>query len=454
MKIQKVRFFNFRNVPDMEKQIAGSNILLLAENTKGKSNFIKGLKAALCGELGPGAIRQGQDKAEVEIALAEYENAQPIEGSEYTFKLIVKKDKDGSERAGVEVKAPNGFKETKKTVIGTIAGEVELEYDFVELSRTDKGRKQQLEILRGLLDDETRTALELFENKAAQAYAERTEVNREIKRLEGWIATQGMDRELVEKYGAQENIDIGGLQTQIAKAHEHNSKRADVDRRLGDRGHQIQKNQTEIRNLELKIESIRRENAELDKLNIQASEWLGSNKEITSAALEQELSQAIETNKIIDRAKGLQGSLTELSQHKDRSGELTALHDSSKQAIADAIRDMHSPIEGLSFDENNAYYNGKLIHPDQLSTSEIMEFDIRLLIAKRQATKAGADKSLADVLFVERGESFGMGKLIELQKAATACGYQVIMEQVERGTEELRVELMPDYLQTKTTANA
>src|SRR3990167_2897561 len=365
MKIQKVRFFNFRNVPDMEKEIAGSNILLLAENTKGKSNFIKGLKAALCGQLGPGAIKQGADKAEVEIALAQYENAQPVEGSEYTFKLTVKKDKDGTERAGLEVKAPNGFKETKKTVIGTIAGEVELEYDFVELSRTDKGRKQQLEILRGLLDDDTRTALELHENKAAQAYSERTEVNREIKRLEGWIATQGR-------------------------------------------------------------------------------EWMGLNKTIVTEALEQELNQAIETNKMIDRAKGLQGSLTELSQHKDRSGELTALYDSSRQAIADAIRDMHSPIEGLSFDETSAYYNGKLIHPDQLSTSEIMEFDIRLLIAKREAArKDGA--ALADVLFVERGESFGMGKLIELQKAAAVCGYQVIMEQVERGTEELRVELMPDY---------
>src|SRR3990167_1743364 len=444
MKIQKVRFFNFRNVPDMEKEIAGSNILLLAENTKGKSNFIKGLKAALCGQLGPGAIKQGADKAEVEIALAQYENAQPVEGSEYTFKLTVKKDKDGTERAGLEVKAPNGFKETKKTVIGTIAGEVELEYDFVELSRTDKGRKQQLEILRGLLDDDTRTALELHENKAAQAYSERTEVNREIKRLEGWIATQGMDRELVEKYGTQENVDIAGLQTQIAKAHQHNSNRADVDRRLGDRVKQIQKNQTEIRNLELKIEAIKKESAELDKLNAQASEWMGLNKTIVTEALEQELNQAIETNKMIDRAKGLQGSLTELSQHKDRSGELTALYDSSRQAIADAIRDMHSPIEGLSFDETSAYYNGKLIHPDQLSTSEIMEFDIRLLIAKREAArKDGA--ALADVLFVERGESFGMGKLIELQKAAAVCGYQVIMEQVERGTEELRVELMPDY---------
>lgn len=444
MKIQKVKFFQFRNVPDMEKQINGANILLLAENTKGKSNFIKGLQSALCGTLGPNAIRDGKEKAEIEIQMSDFENETPVDGTEYTFKLVVKKDKEGKEKSTIEVHAPNGFKETKKTIIGTIAGEIEIPHDFVEMSKTDRGKKDQLEIIKSLFPSEVREQLALFENKSSQAYEERTEVNREIKAIEGWLNTQGYDREMLEKYANESPVDISSINVEMRKAIEINQKIGDVNSRMTIRNEQIQKDLTEIRNLELKIEGLRKSVAQAQEQNSQAQIWLKSNPEIPTTEFESKIDEATRRNQMIEKAKTMDGQMKTLASLKDRSGDLTALYESTKQAIQDAIRDIGSPIEGMTFDESNCYFNGKLIHPDQLSTSEIMDFEIRLLIAQREAQKESG-KAMADVLFVERGESFGMKKLVELQKVAQANGYQIIMEQVERGTEELKIEIMPTF---------
>lgn len=449
MKIQYVNIKGFRNVPDMEKILHGSNIVLLADNTMGKSNFIRALKAALCGKLGPNAIKHGQERAEVELTLADFENETPIDGTEYRFKLTVKRDKESQETAKIEVWAPNGFKEVKKTIIGTIAGEIEQEEDFVALSRTEKGQKRQIEILRDMLDEEDRNTIQLFENKAQQAYDERTEVNREIKRIEGWIGTQGMDRQLVDQHAGKEKISVAELSSQLQGAVEHNNKIKGVCERIEERKSQAARIATDIRNAELEIEALQKKIEQLHSdaksladMDIAARAFLQQNQEINLEDFNSRIQDADRANQVIDRANTLRTQIDLLTQQQERSGELTALYESSKQAIADAIRDMQI-FEGVTFDERSAYYRGKMVHPDILSTSEQMEFNIRLLIAQRSRVQAEG-KNLADIIFVERGESFGLQKLYELQKAAKALGYQIVMEQVERGTEELKVEFMVD----------
>ena len=49
------------------------------------------------------------------------------------------------------------------------------------------------------------------------------------------------------------------------------------------------------------------------------------------------------------------------------------------------------------------------------------------------------------VLFIENGESLGLEKLKQIQELCKEFDYQIIMEQVERGTDELKIEIMPKY---------
>jgi len=78
------------------------------------------------------------------------------------------------------------------------------------------------------------------------------------------------------------------------------------------------------------------------------------------------------------------------------------------------------------------YYNGVEVNTDSLSESQIMELGIKMKIAQNPKL---------DVLLIENGQNLGLKKLQAIQK----MGYQIIMEQVERGLEELRIEIMPEY---------
>ena len=434
MKIQKVRFFNFRNVPNIEKELNGSNIILLAENTKGKSNFIKGIQAALAGNVGPDAITNGQKEAKVDLVLSDFnEKGERIPGTDYLFCMRAYLDKHGEQKVNLEVTAPNGFRETKKTIIGTIAGEVELDFNFVELSRTKAGKAKQVEIVRSYLDEETKQNLRMHENKIKNHYDDRTELGREIKILESKVI--GMSDEDVLKYANQ--IDIKAVQEKLTKAVDHNTKVNTAKQKAAGFITTIEENTIEIASLEAQIKKIKDENKSLEAKSKEAENWFSVNPIIDIADLQNEISEANYHNVESRRVSDYKKSMEELEEKRNTYGEFTAFIDSTRQAIKDAIKDMDHPIKGISFDEENVYYNGKLVDESCLSTSEIMMLEVEFKMCKMPK---------AEVVFIQRGESLGLEMLAELQKTAKERGYQLIMEQVERGTEELKIEFMPDFV--------
>jgi hypothetical protein len=117
----------------------------------------------------------------------------------------------------------------------------------------------------------------------------------------------------------------------------------------------------------------------------------------------------------------------------DESGELTAFIESSNQAIADAIRDCDSPVDGLTFDADSLIYNGVPVSNASLSSSEIMHLGIKLKMAENPDL---------GILFIQRGESLGAQRLKDIQDLAKKYDWQIIMEQVERGNEKLTIEIM------------
>jgi hypothetical protein len=439
MKIQKVKFQNFRNVPDMERELNGANIILLAENTKGKSNFIKGLTGALTGKIGLHAIKDGEDESKVEVVLSDFnDKGEAIPGTDYTFKIKIRKDKEGEEKAILEVYAPNGFKEVKKTVIGSIVGEIELDYDFVALSKTKAGKARQLEIIKSYLDAETLQVLDLEQNKIKSAYDERTEIGRLKTSAEGFIKESKLTKEDFDTYKTKK--DVGELKKKrdaqreekdkrFGKISEMNSKLTALDERKPTAEKELEEARAKVKALEAEIEDI----ATKKELG---QKWLKENPEIDITSIESEYDSVIEFNSNVEKVEAVIKKQKELTANEEHYGELTALIDSSRQCISDTLRQMDFPIEGISFDEENVYFNGKLIDESTMSTSEIMMLEVELKMSRTPN---------AAVVFIQRGESLGTQMLSQLQKVAKERGYQLIMEQVERGTEELKIELMPNY---------
>lgn len=435
MRTKKVKFSNYRNVPDMEKELNGHNIILLGENTVGKSNFIKAIVASLGGgSFGKNAIRTGENRAEVEIRMADFtDDYQPIPGTEYTFKAEIEK-KGEQEEVKLSVMAPNGIIEKRKSVIGSIVGEIELDYNFVELSRTAAGKKKQIEIIKNLLDPETKEFLKVEENKIQTAYNDRTEVGRMLDAARGFLKTAGMTPDDFRKYSKQ--IDTAKLRSDLEEALKTNQKIIDVSDRIAERILQIPIKEAEIKSLEAKIAGLRNDLIDIATKNSEAKKYLEINKPVEIEVLKKEMDAAEVHNKNHATCSALVKSQMEADKLEEEYGELTALIDSGRQAVSDAIKDMNLPIKGITFDQDNLFYKGKIVDENNMSTAEIMIFEARIKMC--QAPNAS-------VLFIHRGESLGWKLLSELQSAANEEGFQIIMEQVERGTDELKVEFMPKY---------
>lgn len=416
MKIQQVKIKSFKALENIESEINGNHILLLGDNGVGKSSFIQFLEIAL-----------GKNTNIPPNATGEGEVITDKNGNKYTFQV---KFKDG--KPVVTVISPDGLKDSRKGTIAGIVGAIDFDIDsFVELSKTEAGRKKQVEIFKSFLPVEVKDELARFEANVKANYDNRTEVNRLIKEKEAVIKQHPLYNmiDVVEF----EKVDTAEVYANFEKANENNNKVKEVQQRLSQRQSEIAEKNKQIAELEEKINQIKEMvNVAIDK-NKEAEKWLKENKIVDLSDFENKLKTSAEANKNYEAAQTLKKDIALLDKLKDESGDLTAKIESEKQAITDAIRDMDSPIQGLSFDNDTLVYNGIAVNTSSLSTSEIMELGIRLKMAENPEL---------GILFIERGESLGAKRLKEIQDIADKAGWQIIMEQVERGTEKIKIEII------------
>lgn len=417
MNIQKVNIKEFKVLKNIEQEINGNNILLLGDNAVGKSSFIQFIKIALgdTSNIPPNATGEGEVIADKN-------------GNKYTFTVKFKDNKPV-----VTVTSPDGLKDARKGTIAGIVGAIDFNIDeFTELSKTVAGRKKQVEIFKSFLPEEIRSDLAKYEANVKANYDSRTEVNRIVKEKEGAIK----QHPLLNEVGAKkvfEKIDTAEVYAKFESANESNNKIKDVQIRLNQRKAEISEKGEQAKELQGKIDAINKMISEAEAKNKEAEKFLDANKLTDLSEFETKIKTASDINKDYESSELLKKDIALIEKLKEESGDFTAKIELEKEAIATAIREMDTPIQGLSFDEEQLVYNSVAVNPDSLSTSEIMELGIRLKMAENPDL---------GILFIERGESLGAKRLQEIQAIAEKSGWQIIMEQVERGMEKLHVEIM------------
>ena len=407
MKVIKLKISEFKHLHDIDVDINGQNILLLGENGVGKSSVMQFIKIAL-----------GNTTSTPELEKGEGTVVMDKDGSEWRFHVEYKKGKPV-----ITVTSPDGFKDNRKSVLANVVGAIDFDINkFVEMSESSAGRKKQVEVFKSFLPQDTQQFLVDQAYRVERAYNERAEKNKEAKTLEGYISEHPF-KKLLEMPKAK--VDISQLTTEISEATKHNEKVSGARLRYDQRDKEVKSIIQQIKELTAKAQ-------ELEKLNVEAGIWLDKNKEIDISSLLDQQNNAHEINSAFDKKEDYDKQLKQLSALKEESGELTAFIDSSRQAIADAIRDCDSPVEGLSFDDENLIYNGIPVSTASLSTSEIMQLGLKLKIAENPNVP----------LFIERGESLGSKRLSEIQEMAKQYNLQIFMEQVDRGNDKLKIEIM------------
>lgn len=428
MKILEVHIKNFRNLESVDQVLNGSSILLIGENAIGKSNFMKAIEGVLTDTFGESPLMKGKKEGHIEVITGE-------DGQKYIFEA---KFKEGTDKVTLTVTGPDGLRSKAKSAIGAIVGEVEFDiFKFVEMSKTTKGRKEQVEIVKSFFPDDIKQQLKKYENHVQSAYDDRTELNRKIKDKEGAVSQMDITGDTVKKY--KEPLSVDAISAKIEEADKHNANVQKANNALAAANSTEERLANRIESLEKELSELKVERTTNAETMVKVQDWLDAPKNalIPKDALMEQLKSVNDHNIMHERVKNAEKVYAELKELKEEAEDLTIKIETERQAISDTIKSMEEqmPIAGLSFSEDSLLYNGMPVDESTMSTSEIMMLGARLKIAKNPNVQ---------VLFIEGGESLGQAKFDELKAMCNEYDFQLIMEQMQRGVEELKIEFIPE----------
>jgi hypothetical protein len=416
MKIKKIKIKYFNGLSDIDEDVKGANLIICGENGVGKSRLMRFIEIAL-----------GRNNNIPPIAEGEGHVVADKDGNEYTFHVKFKDNKPV-----LTITTPDGLSDSRKGTIAGIVGAINFDiHEFVEDSKTEKGRKDQVEVFKKLLPKEIQDEVAKLEANVKYNYDLRTDVNRALKATQGKIELHPMHKPGVNLEDFKE-IDIAKEYDKLNAANEHNTKVENVKTRVEDRASAILDLAKEQLELNEKLKQIQDKLVEYDTLQKAAKEWLSQNPIIDSSELQSTIQTANQSNETFKQAQELIQLKKDAEIYKEQSGTATANIDSQRQAISDAIKDMSNPVPGLEFNDIGLVYNGFPVSPDSLSYSEIIELGVKMKMAENPELP----------LFISNGESIGTQRLNDIKEIAKKNNLQIIMEQVERGNDKLTIEVM------------
>lgn len=418
IKIKKVNIVEFKKLKDFSSVIDGNNIIIYGENEAGKSTLIQFIEIALGrnNNIPPDASGQGTVVADKD-------------GNEYVFHVKFKDHKPV-----LTITTPDGLSDSRKGTVAGIVGAINFDiHTFVEQSKSEKGRKEQVEIFKRLLPEEVRNEILKLEANLEVNYKKRTEINKEIKDLKGFIVSHPF---IIKQLPIEtfKEVDVAAENEKYTSALEHNNKFNGVIERSSARINEMSGLDDDIIALRRQIEEKEQKILRLKKQNADAKEWMAANPLTDTGILKTTIQNATEANENYRQAQDLIKKQKDLEQKEELSGSATAMIESERQLISDFIKDASNPVPGMEFDADGLIYNGTPVSPDSLSFSQIIELGIKMKIAENPNLP----------LFISNGESIGVARLNEIKEIAKRSNLQIIMEEVRRGQETLTLEVMAD----------
>ncbi len=431
MRIEEVKINEYKILKGLEFNPEGKNVLIIGENGLGKSTILQFIRIALGDQsnIPPDAFGDG-------VVVVNKK------GIKYTLKVKITNGK-----SIVTIVGDDGLKSNLKSAIANLVGPIEFDVEqFIELSRSKAGRKQQVEIVKGFFPEEIKEDIRKHENTLKVEEQERTDIGRDRDKLHGSIESNPLKNTDLKSYPF---VDISKVSDELKTANEHNAKIKDViqrgqtrvflissqDAAIIEANAEINKKKNEIIVLEEKIAKANAIKLDEEGKNVLANEWIKANPLKDISDFETTIKNATETNAKHASAKKLLADMEELESLKNQYGEQTVKIELTRQAIADTIREIGLPVDGLSFDEEKLIYNGLPVHPDSQSESEIMHLGCKLKFCENPDL---------GILLLERTESIGQKRWEDILKMCKENNFQLIGELVKRGEEKLQIEIMAE----------
>ena len=424
MKILEMVAENYKRLRVVEIVPTGPVVQITGRNGQGKSSVLDAIWAALAGKRGfaERPVRRGADKARLQLKL----------GTE-KGELLVTRVIGSNGTSTLTVEDRTGKLGEPQKVLDALLGEL----TFDPMAFMAMSPKQQVDVLRRVV----KMDVDIDELNALNAadYDARTEINREVKRLEIEAAAIAIVQDL-----PKERIDEEAIMERLNRASEINRKAQEVDKERSEVGLKCTRRASSVANAEFEIESREAEVKRLEALleaarNVlkvsverlaeekkrfedtkQLYESMPAGEYVDSSELTRELQQAQITNREIDKAKRRAEVERKLEAEKRKALELTRAMEQREERKRNALQSAKMPIEGLVFDEKQVFFNGLAL----VDEGEAKQIEISTAIGMALNPKLR-------ILRVPHGEALDPDGIKVLERIAAENDFQIWMARVD-----------------------
>jgi len=454
--LKKLQLHNFKIIEDFEMEFNGGVYLVTAENEFGKSTVIGSIFKLLTGDRSDNLLQRGKAKG---FAKAEFEHNGKVWIVELRFTT---KNKRG--RLIITEKGSH-FTSNNKSVLESIFGYSDFDVStFIDWSNSKPGRRKQVEMIKSLFSEKVVKKINAMDAKIESIMEKRKTKGKEAYTQNAIVKNYQIDDEFINEYSKPlplepirekldkcnarnaniENIQISskGKKSQLDNWDQYTNEILDpYSQKVDEAVLKITMLEAELKNAkEQHILREREQQEKQDELELEfiseseqlknQEEWLTKNKVEPMSELNLQLEAAIEHNNNNKKLDEYHKSVEKLNKLQEQHDKFDSEIEKKREERTVIVAANPLPVSGLTFDLDQLYLNGIPFTEDEVSTSQIMETCVRLMIAKNPSCK---------MFKIGRGESLGAEKFKAIVDFARKEGFQGFVEEVVRGQKELNV---------------
>ena len=442
LKVLKASITNFKNITHKEVELNGRSVMFVGPNNVGKSSLIQAICSPINSKFMPlEPIKKGEERAKVEITIGGNLHGEEVKyiissyfSPEHSRGRLVVENEEGAKLSGA--------KTALQDIIGNIGFDI---MDFIRLGRTETGKvssagvKQQIEILKSLMPKEVIQDLYKLDQEKEKIYKERTDINSQIRFLEGNIQNNHFTVEQIELY--KEEKKASDISEQIKAGKELNDKIYRANEIIAGEAKKTQELSNQVSEIDKEIERltvIKKEilEKEIPTLlsDVEKCKTFVSKKQVVDIeALEASLDDISSHNVNVQKVKSLKDDQEKLSSEKIKSENITKRLAEIEEQKKKLFSSSALPVKGLEFDEEKVMFNGLPLNEDQIPTSQLIAIGLRLGMAMNPNLR---------LLVIKDGSLIDEKTMNYILQTCEKKGYQIFIEMVERKGTELSIEFI------------